>query len=172
MKDMQLPLIVAACVFALFVVWSVRPKLFRSHKAPLRGTLRDAQARIANARNESERATALTIAAEASVRTLGGNRRALDYYVRAMKANPGSKTVIESAKVALAHAPRSLETLLWRRLAAIEWSEVSADANALSTHTLIHLYATSLRNPVRAKALAHVLSAAGVHSHLNAGLGS
>jgi hypothetical protein len=150
MQDWSIPLVVAAAAFLAVLVWRVRPFVAwgRSRREG-REALREAQARIDAARSEPERAAALCDAA--GLVRAGG---AKGLYLRAMRADPSSVNVVERAVAGLSHRPRSLESLLWRRLATSAWTE-SADATRAALDALRVLYEGPLRDAVRARAMAH-----------------
>jgi hypothetical protein len=58
----------------------------------------------------------------------------------------------------MAHRPRALEKLLWRRLAAAPWGE-TREATAASLDALRVLYEGPRKNAVFAKAVAHARDA-------------
>ncbi len=148
MQDWSVPLIVAVAAFLAVLVWRVRPVVaWGRGRGENREALREAHERIEKAANEAERAVALCDAAG-----LVGARGARGLYLRAMRADPASVAVVERAVAGLARRPRSLEAVLWRRLATAPWA-TSPDATRAALDALRGLYEGPLRNAVRAKAM-------------------
>jgi hypothetical protein len=148
------PLIVATAAFLALILWRVRPSFGGGRGAGAsREARREAQARIEAAKSEPERATALCEAAE-----LMRAGEAKGMYLRAMRADPASAEVVARAVAGLTRRPRTLESLLWRYLAARPWSD-SKDATRAALDALRALYEGPLRNSVRAKAMAHARDA-------------
>jgi hypothetical protein len=157
MQDWHVPLIIAAAVFGVFMLWKVRPAAFSPGRAARRAAFRDAQKRIEEAKDDDARAAALCDAAARA--TSAG--RAIGLYVRAMRLKPASADFVERAAVALAHRPRSLESLLWRRLATEPWTGASSGPARAALRHLAALYAGPLHNQIRAKAIENALAALG-----------
>jgi hypothetical protein len=150
MQDWSIPLVVAVAAFLAVLVWRVRPLIAWGRGGPGgRAALREAQARIEAAASEPERALALCDAAG-----LVGAAGARGLYLRAMRADPTSVNVVERAVAGLSRRPRSLESLLWRRLGACAWAD-SKDASRAALDALRALYEGPLRNAVRARAMAN-----------------
>jgi len=89
----------------------------------------------------------------------GGAGSAIGYYLRAMRVNPRSASLIERASKGLARRPRALESLLWRRLGAERWAGGGEAAARAALRQLKVLYAGPLRNPQRARAMEFALEA-------------
>jgi hypothetical protein len=156
MQDWSIPLVVATAAFFAVIVWRVRPFVaWGRGRGSNRDALREVQARIEAAKTEPERALLLCEAAE-HMRT-GGAR---GMYQRALRADPASVNVIERMVVGLAHRPRAVESLLWRHLSTIRWTE-SRDATRAALDGLRVLYEGPLKNAVRAKAMANARDALG-----------
>jgi hypothetical protein len=156
MQDWSVPLIVATAAFLAVLVWRVRPVVARGRaRGATAEALREAHARIEAATSEPDRAIALCEAA-----ALVGPRGARGLYLRAMRADPASASVVERAAAGLARRPRALESLLWRHLATTPWT-TSREATRAALDVLRTLYEGPLRNPVRAQAMAHARDALG-----------
>ena len=148
MEDWSVPLVIATAAFLALILWRVRPFLGGRSRGAGREALREVQTRIEAAKTEAERAMALCDAAE-----LMRAGEAKGMYLRAMRADSTSATVVERAVAGLANRPRTLESLLWRYLGTRPWSE-SKDATRAALDALRVLYEGPLRNAVRAKAMA------------------
>jgi hypothetical protein len=158
----QVALAVLAVLFALSILWRVRPVLGgRRVGVGRRTALADARARVAAATSTSDRAVALCDAADARLQVGGSLTSALGYYVRAMRTDPSATEPVLRAARGLARRPRALETLLWRRLAVTPWEGATRAAAIAELTELQHVYAGSLRNRVRAKAVGQLLVALG-----------
>ena len=154
------PLLISAIVFAAYLVFKSRPML--SAVGP-RGraaakAFHDAQARLAAAPHDEARARALCDAADAAAR-LGKTSSAVGFYLRAMRADPTSREVVERAAVALARRPSALENLMWRHLGAAPWGGASREASVASLRTLAGIYAKKKRTEPRARALENAIAA-------------
>ncbi len=155
----NLPLLLAVAAFALFLMWKFRPAFGRREADAGRAVLAEAKRRAATAIGKADRAAALCDAGEACLRTLGGRRRAPSFFLRAMRTDPQSALVIRRASSALAKHPRSLESLLWRRLSAEPCTGETRAASEAVLENLVALYSGRLNNPVRANALKNALEA-------------
>jgi len=155
----ELPLALAAALFAGFMVWRMRPALGRVRGAG-RAALRAAKQRIEAAKTPGERALALCDAGDASAALLGATS-AVGYYLRAMRADPTSAALVERAARGLVRRPHALEPLLWRRLGAEPWSGSSRAAAEVALRELAFLYEGPLRNRARARAIDYALAALG-----------
>src|SRR5690606_1107070 len=114
----EVALVVSAFAFAAFLVWKTRPVVSAVVSPDGRAAaaaLRAAQERVASAKDDAARALALSDAADAAAR-LGKGSSAGAFYMRALRADPTSKTVVERAERTLAKRPGALEKLLWRHL--------------------------------------------------------
>jgi hypothetical protein len=152
MSDLKLPLVILALLFVLLMLIRMRLTTPKRGRAT-RQALAEAEAKIASAVSDAARALALCEAAEACVRRLSRNERAVSYFMKAMKADSASAEVVERVVQALDHRPRALEAVLWRRLAITEWGNQNRAATTVALRALAGLYATKLRNPTRGKAL-------------------
>ena len=158
----QLALAVAAALFGIFIVWRVRPSFGpRRVSRASRQAVADARAKVAAAKTPADRARALCDAGDARAFLIGNVTSSIGYYLRAMRTDPTSVEPIVRAARGLARRPRALESLLWRRLGLHAWEGEHRPA-ALAALTELHrIYASSLRNRSRARALAHTLAALG-----------
>jgi hypothetical protein len=159
MQDSSLPLIVSAGAFLAVLLWRVRPLVaWRTKQRAGREALRLAQARVAIAAEGPDRALALCDAAELVARHVRGPGSAKGLYLRAMRSAPTSVEVIQRAVTGLAHRPRALESLLWRRLATTPWRE-SSEATGAVLDALRAIYEGPLRNAIRARAFSNARGA-------------
>jgi hypothetical protein len=158
----ELALAIVAGLFGVFIVWRVRPSLGprRIGKAR-RQALADARAKLAAATSPADRARALCDAGDACAYTAGSLTSALGYYLRAMRSDPTSAEPIVRAARGLARRPRTLESVLWRRLGQAPWEGANRAAALAALTELARVYAGSLRNRRRAGALRHALAALG-----------
>jgi hypothetical protein len=160
MQDWSIPLTLSTAAFLALVVWRVRPAVGwgRRHRAS-RGEIKEARSRIAAARDPVARAAALCDAADILAKTIGGARSARGLYLRAIRSDPRSSEIVRRAAAGLASRPKSLESLLWRHLANGPWDGDARSAARASLDILRSLYEGPLRNPTRARALAHAREA-------------
>jgi hypothetical protein len=159
MQDFHIPLIIAAAVFGVFMLWKVRPAAFSPTRAAARAALREAQKRIELARDEQSRASALCDAGDAAAGAAVSAASAVGFYLRAMRLVPTSPDLVDRAATGLARRPRALETLLWRRLGAEPWTGTTAPAAHAALRHLAALYNGPIRNALRAKAIEQALAA-------------
>jgi hypothetical protein len=156
----QIGLLISAIFFAGFLVWRTRPAVSAASRATA-AELTEAKKRVANAKDDAERARALADAGDACAR-LGRMTGAAGFYRRALRADPRSKELVERAAAALRRRPRALEDILWRHLGAEPWSDGAArDAAIASLRALEDLYGQRPRTRLRAKAVEHALLALG-----------
>lgn len=158
-QHLQWPLVVSALLFGAMLLWRVRPR-FGGPRAGRAGEseVREAEARVAAAKTDAERALALAALGELHARQFGRSGQARTTFLQAMKLDPASVDIVERASLALLHRPRTLEHLLWRRLASTPARDARA-ATALALQKLAALYAGPLRNRMRARALEQMASA-------------
>jgi len=158
----QLALAAAAALFGAYIVWQIRPSLGpRKIGKARRQALADARAKLAAATSPKERSEALCDAGDASGLSGRSFTSALGYYLRAMRTDPTSPEPILRTARGLARRPRTLESILWRRLGGAAWEGEHHDAAVAALTALAHVYRGPLRNRVRAKALDHALAALG-----------
>jgi hypothetical protein len=155
----ELPVVISAIVFALYLVFRMRPALTRSGRESA-SALGEAKARIEAAKDDAARATALADAGDACVR-LGRLNSAAGFYSRALRMDPRSATLVGRAEIALARRSSSLELLMWKHLGAAEWSGPRRDAVIAALRVLERVYAKRPRHHVRAEAITHALAALG-----------
>jgi|GEM_PF-1190719 len=157
--DWQVSLVITAALFGAFVIFKFRPVMSTERGSRgARARLRDAKARVSKATTQAERALALADAADAAT-PLGG--AVTGYYLRAMRLDPTSAALVHRAASTLARRPRTLESLLWRRLGAAPWTGPTRDAALAAVQHLARLYAGPIRSSVRARALEHAALAIG-----------
>jgi hypothetical protein len=155
----NLPLVVTAGVFVLFLLYRLRPVLPGSRRGGVGVALREARKRIETAPDEKARALALADAGDACARSVGRTTGAVGYYLRAMRLDPASATLVERAGQALVRRPHALESLLWRRLGAEAWTGDREAAARAALAQLVRLYDGPLKNRVRARAIDNALAA-------------
>ncbi len=155
----EVPLLISAIAFMAFLVFKMRPAIGprgREHAA----ALKEAKERIASAADEPTRAKALCDAADACAR-LGRLNGAVGFYLRALRADPTSKDIVERTAAGLAKRPGQLENLMWRQLGAVDWKDAARDAQLAALRALAVVYAKRPRHHHRAKAVEHALAALG-----------
>jgi hypothetical protein len=162
MMTWQLALAVAAALFGAFIVWRVRPsfgprRVTKAHREAFVA----ARAKLEAATSPEARALALCDVGDARAAMAGKATSALGYYLRAIRIAPASVEPIRRAAHALAKKPRALESLLWRRLGSSEWTGENRSAAVVALTELQRIYAGSVRNRSRAKALRSLLAALG-----------
>lgn len=156
MNGSSLPLLVAVGLFLAMVLWRVRPALGSGRRPGASRAEIDAHLKKAEAaKDEAERAVALCDAAD-----LLTPRAALGLYLRAMKADPASVTVVDRAVAGLKKRPRALEAGLWRHLAGTPWT-AHREATEAALAALQSLYEGPRRNPLRARFVAQARAALG-----------
>jgi hypothetical protein len=153
MQDWSTPLIIATAGFLVVLLWRVRPLVPGRRPGASREAIREAKARVEEAADDHARALALCDAAD--LLNPGG---AKGLYIRAIRADPGSVQVVQRAVAALARRPRTLESLLWRQLAAKPW-RAAPEATRTALDALRALYDGPLRSATKAKAVAHAREA-------------
>ena len=160
--DWHFPLLITTLLFAAFLLWRMRPS-FGSHAGggASAAALREAKLRIEGAKDEVTRAQALCDAGDACAESLGRTTGAVGYYLRAMRSDPTSASIVERAATGLARRPHALESLLWRRLGAEPWTGAGRPAAASALRHLAALYGGPLHNRPRSRALDHALAAIG-----------
>jgi hypothetical protein len=164
MQDWSVPLALSTGAFLAWLVWSVRPAIgWRRRRRMSRAELKDARARIQSATDPAAKALALCDAADLMAKRIGGAAGARGLYLRALRADPTATEVVKRAAVGLASRPRSLESLLWRHLAARSWTDGARPAAEASLDALRALYEGPLHNGARARALAYARDF--VHGH-------
>jgi hypothetical protein len=160
MQEWSTPLVLATGAFLAVLLWRVRPAWpWSSKRKALRETLREARARIEAAKDPVARAQALCDAADITARGGGRYGSAAGLYQRALRTDPKSAEIVSRAVAGLAKRPRALESLLWRALAAGQWTGDSRDATRVALEALRALHEGPLKNPVRARALANARDA-------------
>ncbi len=161
--DERIWLLLSVAIFAAFLLFRMRPA-WSAGKTPtaVRAALRDAKARISEAKTDAERAVALADAGDACAQSVARTNGAVGFYLRAMRTDPTSEQLVLRASAALQRRPQALESLLWRRLGAEDWSDARRPAAIAAIQSLAALYAAGpLRHRIRARALEHALMAMG-----------
>jgi hypothetical protein len=155
----ELPLVLSAVAFAAFMVFRFRPAI--SHEGRITAArLKEARQRILAAKDDAARAVALCDAADACAQ-LGRTGRAVSFYLRALRADPGTMLVAARASEGLARRPAALEKVMWRQLASARFDGASRDAGIVALRALAGSYAKRRRFHARARALGNVLEALG-----------
>jgi hypothetical protein len=158
--DWHVSLIVAAAVFLAFILFRFRPATGGEGTGQARADLKEARQRLEAAKSDDERIEALCAAGAASAKLVSGGGRAVQYYLRALKLRPSSPELIDRVAVGLARRPRGLETIMWRRLGGDQsWRPEDAAVVASILRHLGALYGGPLKNSVRARAFANMLTA-------------
>lgn len=154
--DWQIPLLVSAIAFAAFMVFRMRPAFGDDGRASA-AALRDAKQRIEAAKDDAGKARALCDAGDACA-ALGRTNSAVGFYLRAFKAAPHDKDLVERAAAALARRPRAVEKLMWRHLSAAPWTGEGRAAALAALKALAAVYGRRPNQP-RARALEHAVAA-------------
>jgi hypothetical protein len=156
--DWQTALLVSACIFAAFMIFRFRPVVSGEGRASA-AVLDQAKTRIQAARDGAERSIALCDAADACMR-LGRVNRAVTFYLRALRADPGSTEVASRAAEGLVRRPAALEKVMWQGLATAPFDRSRAAA-VIALRALTASYAKRPRFHARARALENMLLALG-----------
>jgi hypothetical protein len=152
MTDWQNIVVIAgAVVFALFLLWRMRPGVgARSVRRVAREAIQ-ARARAREASNPRDRSRALCDAADAFADQPTGLWPAVGLYLRALRADPTWTEPVERLRALLfRRRPRALERILWRRMSVIPWNAENRAVVALLANTLSDLYRSRLRSRARA----------------------
>jgi hypothetical protein len=147
-------LLVMAIAFLGLVVARTWPRMSKKRNVPLGVALKAARASIESAKTDEAKADALCDAADACALAFGRSEAAASYYLRAMRLLPGSAALVERACKGLQHRPRTLESLLWRKLGA---EHTSRETTVAALKGLAAVYAQRPRHAVRARAVDNVL---------------
>jgi hypothetical protein len=158
MHDWSLPLVLAAAAFLMATLWQVRPAM-GGRRRGARAALREAEERARAAPDETTRAQVLCEAGDIVAAAVGGGAAAAALYLRALRSDPRSPVIVRRAAEGLARRPRTLETTLWRHLAATPWSGPTAPSARAALECLRAVYDGRLRNSPRARAIANALEA-------------
>ncbi len=155
--EWQVPVLVSAIVFAVFLVFRMRPAVTPKARARA-AALGDAKKRIESAKDDASRAIALADAADACA-LLGRTNSAVGYYRRALRLHPSSRLLVERAMTGLARRHAKLELLMWRYLASHPSTDEHREAMLTGLRALESSYAKRRRHHPRAQAIAHALEA-------------
>jgi len=152
----------ATIVFAVYLIFRFRPVLSTfsrsGSRTAARAALKDAKTRLGVAKTDEERALCLGDAGDASA-SAGRINGAIGYYMRAMRLDPRSAALIDRAATHLEDHPHALETLLWRRLGAENWTGATAEPAHAALRHLAQLYTQGpLRHSVRARVIRNALA--------------
>ncbi len=149
----------AAIVFALYLVWKLRPAMGVDDALELRrradntlasslGLLPSDAARVAMLCDEGEK-LALSV---------GRRRRAAILFARAMRLAPTDVVVVERATKALIKKPRLVEALLWKRLAQAPGGVSERPVIEATLAALALAYGKMPRRGMRQRAVQHLLA--------------
>ncbi len=138
-------------IFGAYVLSQLWPGRRRGRGGSL-AAVKEARKRAAAATSPEERAAALADAAEAAAR---GRRwtSAAGLFLRALRADPAQPRIVVRADEALAARPRIIESILWRRLAALPDDDAHRAASLELATRLATIYEERLRDPARAAVL-------------------
>jgi hypothetical protein len=154
MEGTTLPLAIAAGLFLAVLIWRVRPAVgFGRRPGASKAEVKAHLARAEAAADPKDKALALCDAAD-----LHGAQGARGLYLRALRADPASKAIVDRTVAGLAKRPRALEAVLWRHLSQSEWT-TAREATVASLDALRALYEGPLRKSMRAKFFAHARDA-------------
>jgi tetratricopeptide (TPR) repeat protein len=163
MTRLELALAIVSGLFVLMLLWRARPLLpeaatlspaMRREVAELRAKIEAAPAGVA-------KAAALVDAAEA-LSQRGRRASAEGYLLRALREDPTSADNVKRAATILQRWPRSLETVLTRRLAADAWSEANRAATLTALELLASLLESRPRRRVMGRVYAHAAAALAI----------
>ena len=149
-------LLVVTIGFLSLVVARTWPRMGKKRNVPLGAALKIAREKIEGAKTDAEKADALCEAADACALAFGRSEAAASYYLRAMRLVPSSAELVERAITNLEHRPRTLESLLWRKLAAMDTTP-NRDVSLAVLRGLARVYTMRPRHAVRARAIESVL---------------
>lgn len=153
----EVPLLISAIAFMAFLVFKMRPAIGARGREQA-AALAEAKRRVEEAKDDVARARALCDAADACAR-LGRMNGAVGFYLRALRADPKSKEIVERTAAGLARRPAQLEQLMWRQLGAAAWSGEAREAQLAALRALASVYARRPRHHHRATAIEHALAA-------------
>jgi hypothetical protein len=147
-------LLAVALLFAVYVIVQVRP-LGPKGARGASSAIRAAHARARDATSAEARAGALVEAGEVAAKA----RRwvsAAGSFLRALRADPTSADVVRRTASALAPRPRLLESVMLRKVAAVEATGASDPALVAALEALHSLYAAK-RDKGRARLVERLL---------------
>jgi hypothetical protein len=150
-------LLVATIAFLGLVLMRTWPRMGKRRNLPLGVALKAARAKIEAASSDAAKAEALCDAADACALAFGRGEAAASYYLRAMRLVPADVEIVVRACKGLEHRPRTLESLLWRRLGADSEHVSSREATIAALRGLVSVYADRPRHAVRARAIENLL---------------
>jgi hypothetical protein len=134
--------------YVLSQLWPGRRKARRAHLAEVR----EARKRASSATTPHERADALADAGEAAAKARRWTSAA-GLFLRALRADPTRARVVARVDEALGARPRIVESILWRRLAALPDDDAHRAASLEIATRLAAVYEHKLRDPARASVL-------------------
>jgi hypothetical protein len=145
---------VAAIAFIAFLLWKMRPASV-GRRRPVDPHVAEARARATRLDGRA-RAVALC---EAGARSNEAARTvaAFGYYLRALRADLTYDEPIRGLARTLGRRRASLERVLWRHLASLDWASAQRTAARTTLEELISLYRRGRDRP-RAEALGKVLT--------------
>jgi hypothetical protein len=150
----QLVLVIAAALFAVSLLFRYRPRLLtrlgRRRGVPLDPAVAEARVRARSAKTSAERAEAFILAAQRAGKHPSGVTAATGFYLRALRAEPGSTEAVAGLVRLLGRRrPEMLEALMWRRLSAVAWEGATLPAVRAAADGLAELYAGPLHSRAR-----------------------
>jgi len=145
----QMPLVGAAALFVVFLLWQMRPRGMR--RQGLGAGVRAARERARAAATPEERAEALCEAGALAVKDGARWTAAAGSFLRAMSAAPESPVVVEQlVQTFRRHRPRLLERILWRRLGHLPWDDAHRPVLLAIAGGLRGLYEKERRDAIKA----------------------
>jgi hypothetical protein len=156
----ELALVITTIVFVIVLLWRIRPLLpiATSATASERTAFAALKAQIEAAKSGPERSAALLAAGEAMAQN-GRRSSAEGYFLRALREAPTSVAAVRRTQTALAKWPRTLESVLWRRLGSASWTGEHRPAVLAALEALSETLAGPLRKRVVSRALRHAFEA-------------
>jgi hypothetical protein len=148
-------------LFFLYLVWrflqvrSGRRRHPVAALAPVRAKVKEARA----AQEPAQRALRFVEAGDIARTDLHDAGLAVAYYLRALRADPGSAPAIDALRASLSEpaGARRLERLYWRLLSRVPAQGPTRTAWLAVWRALGELYAKGYRSPVRARAIRTLL---------------
>ncbi|CAN5688381.1 hypothetical protein BH09MYX1_BH09MYX1_32330 [soil metagenome] len=158
MSTQTIVLLAVVAVFALVILWRVRPSFGGGRGQGYKDALRKAQSSVEAAKNDDDKAAALCDAADACAIAFGRTSAAVSYYLRAGRIAPRSDVVLERALKGLSRHPHALETFVWRRMSHTEFA---TEPRSIQKNCLVALADAYARKgqKLQADSLKHVAAA-------------
>lgn len=157
METSQIALLIVAGFFVGYLLLQVRP-LFSPKRRALLSEVRSSRKRALDATTDHDRAAALMAGGRAAAQAKRYTSAA-GLFLRALRLDPASVELVETAAASLAPRPRLGRTLFERRLAALTAEGVRGPAYVALVKALADVYR---KNP-RWRGLAAVMDRLGEH---------